>query len=158
MFRVQRRNKEVNRLVIKHLIVSCADPDSLVREGLAQLWPFFLVEEGRRVTLKVGHYRLTNNTSFIWRFAGGPMLRLWPIIELGTFVIIQWIQTSITKEPYSCVLFRERVRTPCPPNPLGPRMNDVPLICTCFIGLLSTFLRTTHPLKLKSTYRKNKMY
>ena len=162
MFRVQRRNNQFNRLVIKNLTVSCADPESFVRVGLAQLWQrfsfFFFSWTGRRVTLKVGHYRLTDNKSYIWRFACGPMLQLWPNIEPGTFVIILWIRISIAKELYSCVLFRERVRTLCPP--FGPRMNDVPLIGTCFIGLLSTFLRTTHPLKLKSPYmyRKNKVY
>ena len=37
----------------------------------------FLVYEDRRKNLnttKMGHYRLASETSFKWRFAGGPMI------------------------------------------------------------------------------------
>ena len=53
--------------------------------------------------------------AFRWPADYGPTLN-------GSFVVFQWIQTSIAKKPYIFVIFQGGVRTPFPLLPLDPRM------------------------------------
>ena len=73
---------------------------------------------------KAGHHRPTRKTPFSkWRFVGGPMMAQHYIgCWHGGFVIFLGIRTSITKKPYSFVIFLGGGGGPDPCPPLDPRM------------------------------------
>ena len=79
--------------------------------------------ENRNLFVTKNHHRLTSETMFKWRFAGGPIMaiemafRWWPKFAcwLGSFVIFQRIRTITYMEPYIFVIVQGvGVRTPVP--------------------------------------------
>ena len=85
------------------------DPYIFVRGGptLIRLGFFVCFFRGARLQkpTKAGNYQPASETPLKWCLAGGPIMahiECW----LGSFVILQGIQTSITRKPYKFVIFQ----------------------------------------------------